>query len=383
MRLTLVLPLFLTLGLGCGFLRGKGDDDPLDEGCQPILGVQSRSVRTTLGTATVQADIPPFARSLMLSARSEPGTYLFVERVLAPDGTVVASSADWQSRPELLSSALLILGEEANLNWPVREIDPALTGGEWTFELTVLSASGQYLDDELVRTTLFINRDVDEGEGCLSAQILMSPATAADSALDDAVRQSVARWQEVYAQAGVQVSARFGTADELPETLDHPYLGSDLYETMKSEALDEELVMVIGESVAGASTGILGEAGGIPGSLAPARRAVVGVGWLLHAGTDGSFDDTDIDGLGETMAHEIGHYVGLFHPIEMDSSGRPTGYTDALSDTPDCDSSTDCANALGTNLMYPYRTCFDANCTRQDLLTAQQETVIRGYTGSR
>jgi hypothetical protein len=383
MRLALVLPLLLALGLGCGFLRGEGDDLPLDQGCEPILGVQSRTVRTVLGTATVQADIPPFARSLMLSARSEAGTWLFVERVLAPDGSVVASSSDWQSQTEFLSSALLILGEEANLNWPVRDIDPQLTGGEWTFELAVLSSSGQYLEDEPVQTTLFVNRDVDEGEGCISTRILMSPETAADPALDAAVRAAVQRWQEVYDQAGVQVQASFGVEEALPETLDHPYLGSDLYETLKSESADEELVMVVGESIAGASTGILGEAGGIPGSLAPARRAVVAVGWLLHAGADGSLDDTDTQGLGETMAHEIGHYVGLFHPVELDSSGRPSGYSDALSDTPDCDSSSDCLDALGTNLMYPYKTCYDANCARQDGITGQQGAVIRGYTGAR
>lgn len=383
MRLTFTLPLLGTLALGCGMFGGKDDEAALDEGCEPILGVHSRTVRTTQGTAILEVDVPPFARSLMLSARSETGTYAYVGRVLAPDGSTVVSSTTWQSETEFLSSGLLILGEEANLNWPVRDIDPALTGGEWTFELKVLSSSGQSLDDEPIQTTVFVNRDVDEGEGCLSTRILMSPETAADPGLDAAVRGAVERWQEVYAQAGVQVQASFGTEDELPETLDHPYLGSDLYETLKSESQDEELVMVVGESIAGASTGILGEAGGIPGSLAPARRAVVAVGWLLHAGTDGTLDATDTQGLGETMAHEIGHYVGLFHPIELDSSGRPTGYTDALSDTDTCDSSSDCQSALGTNLMYPFKTCYDANCERQDGITGQQGEVIRGYSGTR
>ena len=80
--------------------------------------------------------------------------------------------------------------------------------------------------------------------------------------------------------------------------------------------------------------------------------------------------------MGETMAHEAGHYLGLFHPVE-------TSYAlwDALDDTPECDDSAACAAALGTNLMFPYPVCAFSECEEQGLLTPKQVGVMHRYVG--
>ena len=101
--------------------------------------------------------------------------------------------------------------------------------------------------------------------------------------------------------------------------------------------------------------------------------------WVAHAGSNGTFSESEILLMGETMAHEMGHYIGLFHPVE-----DGWVYFDALEDTVTCNSWEQCDNRLGDNLMYPYPVCtgfsFDS-CGRQDVLTAEQAGVQNRYLG--
>ena len=48
---------------------------------------------------------------------------------------------------------------------------------------------------------------------------------------------------------------------------------------------------------------------------------------------------------GETMAHEIGHYMGLYHPVEASYN-----YWDALEDTVECGTWNACETQLGQQL---------------------------------
>lgn len=118
--------------------------------------------------------------------------------------------------------------------------------------------------------------------------------------------------------------------------------------------------------------------GNIPGPLAfpPSVAAGIVLSLEAHTGADGELDEVL---LGETIAHEIGHYLGLRHLSEANGETF-----DSLGDTPECDASNDtdedgvvdadeCADFGGDNLMF----WNDSRVIEQTVLTPSQVRVLR------
>ncbi|MBN1944585.1 MAG: hypothetical protein JW797_02870 [Bradymonadales bacterium] len=108
--------------------------------------------------------------------------------------------------------------------------------------------------------------------------------------------------------------------------------------------------------------GLLGLSAGIPGI--PGLHGTHGSG-LVFTSVNLGYDNGN---LGQTMAHEVGHYCGLRHTTEHDRS------TDPISDTPSCiDPNLGAICSDSTNLMFP----FSISGVDQTTITSGQAQVLR------
>jgi hypothetical protein len=127
-------------------------------------------------------------------------------------------------------------------------------------------------------------------------------------------------------------------------------------------------VFFVGDIMPRAGSEPLAEAGGIPGPMG--MHGTGGSGIVVAADMMGSSED-----LGRTLAHELGHYLGLFHTSEANGCVR-----DVLGDTPECGQEQDidgdgletseCVERGSDNLMFFAR-------TSGTVLTPQQIEVLR------
>jgi len=178
-----------------------------------------------------------------------------------------------------------------------------------------------------------------------------------------------------YAPAGIRVvlrsqreivgalRARFGTIELDPSTLDYPEL-TELFALSAGaapHAVNVFLVRMIDEAQ--------GVAGGIPGP--PGMQGTAASGVAIAAEVLVDYPDL----LGFVFAHELGHYLGLFHTSEAGGA-----VLEPLTDTPECRppldtdgdgtlTAAECAGAGADNLMF-----WAATLTRT---TPEQGRILR------
>jgi hypothetical protein len=309
------------------------------------------------------------ASQFMVTGMSDRLVYL--EALVDPSGTTVLSEADWTGDRSLTDA---VWGDTVSaFNWPVRAEDGPLDPGSWTVLYSTVDAdSYEYAGGSEVDVALQTKPDGDLADGRVTASVIFADGVGADEAVVDAVYAAVERWTLLWGSVGVRLEATYYDADLDPD-LGFVYTGSNEITELSAEG---ELTMVIGATVDN-EAGTFGIAGGIPGTMTASPKSFVVVSWLVHAGADGEFSEQDVAIMGETMAHEGGHYLGLFHPVEMSYDAW-----DALGDTPECSDWDGCDAAMGHNLMYPYPVCEGDGCWAQDELTGDQAGVAHRYVGT-
>jgi hypothetical protein len=225
--------------------------------------------------------------------------------------------------------------------------------------------------------TTITNRDRDLASGVVRVAIVWADGMSDDAALVSATARAVDHWNEVWGAVGLTAEVRYVESTIDPALPAPSAMSGDVLLGASGLVSPGEIAMIVGETVDG-GTSLYGIAGHIPGPIVPSPLGAIVVGWLANAGGDGTFSDDDITLYGEVLAHEVGHFVGLCHPVE-----RGYDYWDALTDTPECTSDTTCESILGTNLMFPYSICDGGTCVSTTVLTAGQQGIMQRYTGTR
>jgi len=361
-----VLPVLLlaTLG-GCkkGFVEEYVD------------GMRHLSTRTNSqrnGTARVEMEVLPDETSMLITAQVAEGHQIHVRSVTDPSGRVVFQAFDWTGTEYSKTNAGYV-SQVVTLNWPVDGSDDDLKEGEYVFEFGVVDDNQNYAAEPLFFDAL-LKPDDDFDEGKLQVDLIFVDGLEDDEELRSAVDEAVDIWTDLYAAIGIELEVEeyaFGDGD-----LEPPAFGDGtVYEEASNLTRFRAVNVLIAPAIVDYPD-IYGIAGDIPGPLVATSRSGVLISYEKNAGPDLRFEPLERRLLAETMAHEVGHYLGLFHPVET------TWDTwDALDDTDDCGSELACVGALSDNLMFPFPVCSGLSCTAQEGITNAQAELAHRYVG--
>jgi hypothetical protein len=357
--------------LACVAMGGCGQWT--EDRVQELRVLQGTRATGSAGVARVKIPLTSADKSLLMQVSPQAGFRTLVTHIEDEDGnTLIDFSEDIQRSRQRTGAAYA--KEMTMLNWPIGLDDPFLSG-----DGVVVVVAAVDKDDALnanVRLDIqsLLKADTDWASGALNVSLFYAGAMAQDEEVKAAVSEAVVLWTEVYADVGVEVVIEVKDWDE--GTLPKPGEGSpEEYLALSSASPIRTVNVVIVGSVFG-SESLLGAAGGIPGALSPTSHSAVVISASANAGPDLEFDALEVRLLSETLSHEVGHYLGLFHPVE-----NTWDRWDSLSDTEDCDDQQVCEDELGSNVMFPYPVCEDQLCESQDLLTEAQEAVVHRYAG--
>lgn len=202
-------------------------------------------------------------------------------------------------------------------------------------------------------TLHLVTRRYDAGFGEIDVNVVVVGGAAIDQ---DELDATIARMDAVWSRGGGPsvgtVSLFLTGTDPLLAYADSNELRSTVLPGASAQAVN---LFIIDDYLD--ESGTLGEAGGIPGPLGLQEVDAAGVIVALDGHRD-SRGALDLATMGETMAHEIGHQVGLFHTTESDGTR-----TEPLDDTAGCPRSADtnnddyftaeeCADHDGRNFMF-------------------------------
>ncbi len=359
----------LLLALGC--LTGTTEPAVV---CDGEVVTETFSLKSDAdGVLEIPVTVDDNDDAFMITTARSAGT-LSSDVILDPEGSVRLDWEDWLSARDSLTNAFFATTEVSVLNWPVRDEDGPLTAGDWTVLASTLDDEG-YPKGRVDADVTVVTRSCVQGRASLIVTIAYADSLDEDREVSGAVEAAAERWIEIYGAYGIDLDLRFVSAN-IDGSVAEPLIGDEEYAAIYEE-IGEGVVVVIGEDVAGFAD-LYGEAGGIPGPYVASSHSGVAVSWLIHAGTDAAFSDDEVQVLAETMAHEVGHYLGLFHPVESDWN-----YWDALGDTKRCTATGACEAALADNLMFPYPVCGANSCTAQTALSDDQVGVLQLNVGVR
>ena len=368
--------------IACASGSSSDDDsgDNGDGGNLPDGQVDSSftiSARTnSSGIARVQFRLAAGSTKFAASAFTPSSSHQirFIELVSSSGTNYLNPGGQEISFAELFSSGVNAI------NAPSRNVDPDLGSDEtYTLGIEASTSGGGALSDSDISVLVTSRADGNFGGGTLIVNLFFVGEVGNEDNVRQVVELAVAEFRSIYAQLGVTLDVRSFSIDG-PLILPSPFDGSSFYESASNSVGTLGVNIFISGDVANGAGGILGIAGGIIAPPVPSQRSALAVGIIPGAGPDGVYSTEDIRILGETFAHESGHYVGLFHPVDF--SGESASATDPLSDTPTCSTFTACLGneALTRNLMFTTPVSNGSGgFVPQNQLTGQQAGVVNRY----
>lgn len=300
-----------------------------------------------------------------------PGNFISTFTLVAPDGSTVLDT----SKPY----HTLAIGLDLDVNtmpYPTRGADAAITSGSYIQNILLPTSGADFSG------TVIAKHDGNLGSGTVRVNVFRVGSDAQSFDTQNAISAAIDVWKAIYDTIHVTLSVSIFDIDSATGLIPSPIEASSFYlQQVSASGVPRYAVNVfLGSSISADGTtipgneedpAVLGISSSIPGPAIPTARSAVAVNLTSHEGPDGSFSNEEIRVLGETMAHESGHYLGLFHPVEISGGSFVQG--DPLADTAVCTTVQDCLNSgVASNLMFPASL---AGVTQETLTTNQGEVI--------
>lgn len=276
------------------------------------------------------------------------GKFLATSTLVAPNGATVVPGPS-----NLLTTAAIIPSDSVNtLNYQTRAADPAVTPGNYKQRL-LYDAGGP----ANATGVLLAKNDANLTAGSLVLNIFLVGNEVQKTTNRQVIEEAITAYKAIFSSIGIAVNESYTDVNSTFGVLPNPILGSSFYGNLASGVGQLSLNMFIGETISADNTqnvgneldGVVGIASNIPGPAVATDFSAVVVSLTQHQGPDGQFSQEEKSVFAETMAHECGHYLGLFHPVESSFDEF-----DPLDDTATCTSLSQCiTNGIAGNLMYP------------------------------
>jgi hypothetical protein len=363
----MLLKAMLAATVVAGCVPGVIDSDRQHVTLRDDLNVTAVDVEAAGGlTPIVHVDVAPGTASLLVQARGD-GAQLSLASLVAPDGRDLVAAGEVVTRSSRGAAGEVAwlypngAGDVAPGAWRlvVRAEDDSAAPWDGAIALEVLARAAQdpltvcgLRLDVLVADDALHAADTDAALANMTSHANTLFAGAGITILD----YGVARWD------GVSSSVQLGGDQRV--LLERVRGGLAQLATdglARRGALRVLLVRSLGAG------GTAGYALGLPAPFAAAGDDRTGATVLLSSEAllaDGYFD---VPRAATTLAHEIGHQLGLYHTTEL--AGQPH---DPLSDTPECSDSS-CPDGFADNLMTP------GGDPARHVLTHQQARVMRAH----
>jgi len=357
-----ILPFLLSVACSEWQRESEGD-------LQLLFGTK---VSQSDGYARIQIPIKESHTSLLLQLNHQPNLFSKVAGIQSTSGELIH---DFEQDVALLQNktGAAYPSEMTLLNWPIGINDPPLNGDKLQFVVEMTDANNERSAEAPLEASVILAPDSDLNSGKLSVNIVFAGEIASDDQSQEAIQQAIQIWETIYLDVGLTLEVGFSEWDN--GTLGLPKEGTTGdYAAIAEQGALPSINVVWVTTIDGSAA--LGSAGGVPGPLLANSRSAVVLSAIAHAGPDLEYDEAEISQMGLTMAHEVGHYLGLFHPVEFSWSNW-----DALADTEECSDQETCEEQLGRNLMFPYALCEGVECKEDTELTEDQVSVMHRYTG--
>ncbi len=321
---------------------------------------ESTGTTNSEGFVQFSIDIEEDIDSLLLQAHSKDHD-ISVEQLIDPKGQIALHWENWYDNRQL-TEAVFAESSLVTLNYPILD-SQNLSKGTWEIKLGVVNTFRNYTQDVDVQAKVILPKDKER-------ELFIKIIYDQNSISEQTLSSILAYWHDIYSVTEVDliIETSYQRLDDVPLP---PH---EIYEELSATSLEHQITVVLTDRIAN-EWGTLGMVGSIPGSTFTSSQSVILISWLAIAGTDGIIDsEQDKILFAETFAHEVGHYLGLFHPVEDDFSTW-----DALEDTVECHNQSLCEQELQHNFMFPYPVCSWNVCLKQDELTSDQIHVMQNY----